>query len=58
MKNRQQVELTFGGLIAAAYQVWGAAYAEKMVRLAINTRLVVFREQPHSVISSGKGRCP
>ncbi|MGA2543662.1 MAG: hypothetical protein ABSG78_19100 [Verrucomicrobiota bacterium] len=58
MKNKQQIELTFGGLIAAAYQVWGAAHAEKMARLAINTRLAVFREQPHSLISSEKGRCP
>jgi hypothetical protein len=57
MKIKQQMELTFGDLIAAAYPVWGATHAEKMVRLAINTRLVVFREQPHSLISSGKGGC-
>lgn len=50
------MELTFGDLITAAYQAWGAGQAEKMVRLAINARLVVFGEQPHFLISSAKGR--
>lgn len=55
MKQRKN-ELTFGELIAAAYQVWGAPQAEKMVRLAINARLVVFRGQPQFLLSAAKGR--
>jgi len=56
MKFKQKNEMTFGDLVAAAYQVWGTGHAEKMVRLAINTRRVVFREPPHFSISSAKGR--
>jgi hypothetical protein len=56
MKFKQKNEMTFGDLIAAAYQVWGCGQAEKMVRLAIHTRLVVFRQPPHFLISSAKGR--
>ena len=56
MKVKHKNELTFGELISAAYQVWGAAQAVKMVRLAINTRLVVFRDHPHLLISAAKGR--
>ena len=54
MKIKQKMELSFGELIKAAYQVWGSGRAEKMLRLAINRRLVIFREQPHFLISSGK----
>jgi hypothetical protein len=57
MKIKHKNELTFGELITAAYQVWGAGQAEKMVRLAINARQVVFRDHPHLLTSSAKGRC-
>jgi hypothetical protein len=57
MKIKHKNELTFGELITAAYQVWGAGQAEKMVRLAINARFVVFQDHPHLPISSAKGRC-
>jgi hypothetical protein len=56
MKIKQKMNLTLGELITAAYQVWGAGQAEKMVRLAINARLVVFRDHPHLLISTAKGR--
>ena len=56
MKIIQKNVLTFGDLIAAAYQVWGAGRAATMVRLAIKARQVVFRKQPHSLISFAKGR--
>jgi hypothetical protein len=52
MKIKKKMKMTLGGLITAAYQVWGAGQGEKMVRWAINSRLVIFREQPHLLISS------
>jgi hypothetical protein len=55
MKIKQKMELSFGDLIKAAYQVWGTDRAEKMLRLEINTRLVIFREDPHFLISSAMG---
>jgi hypothetical protein len=55
MRIKQKMELTFGDLITAAYQVCGAGQAEKMVRLAFNARLVVFRKPPHFLISYAKG---
>jgi hypothetical protein len=56
MKLKQKMEFTLGDLIAAAYQVWGAGWAEKMVQSAVNARLAVFRVQPFILISSAKGR--
>jgi hypothetical protein len=56
MRIKQKDAMTFGDLITAAYQVWGPGQAEKMVRLAIHTRRVVFREPPHFFISLVKGR--
>jgi len=56
MKMKQKIELTFGDVIAAAYRIWGAGQAEKMVRLAVNARMVVFREHPRLLISSATGR--
>jgi len=56
MKIKKKIEMTLGGLITAAYQVWGAGQGEKMVRWAINSRLVTCREQPHFLISSAKGK--
>jgi hypothetical protein len=42
MKNKHKHELSFGELVTAAYQVWGAGVAAKMLRLAIKARVVVF----------------
>ena len=56
MKNKQKNEMTFGDLVAATYQVWGADLASKMLQFAIASRLVVVRAQPHVLISSAKGR--
>ena len=56
MEIKYKKGLTLGDLITAAYQVWGAVQAEKMVRWAINTRLIVLRDQPRLAISSAKVR--
>jgi|GEM_PF-2236042 hypothetical protein len=56
MKNKNKNELTLGDLITATYQVWGANLAEKMVRFALISRLVVVREKPQSMIFFAKGR--
>ena len=56
MRIKQKKELTCGDLITAAYQIRGAGQAEKMVRLASNARLVVFREPPHCLTFFAKGR--
>jgi hypothetical protein len=56
MKIQQKMELTFSDSVAAAYELWQAGQTEKMVRLAVNARLVVFREQPHPLIFSAKGK--
>ncbi len=56
MKIQQEKELTLGESLTAAYQLWQAGQNEQMARLAIDTRLVVFREQPQILISSTKGR--
>jgi hypothetical protein len=54
MKKKQKMEFTFGDFIAAAYQVWGASKAKKMVQVAINARQLEFRRQPDSIISLAK----
>jgi hypothetical protein len=56
MEIKYKKGLTLGDLIVAAYQVWGAARAEKMLRWAINTRFVVLQAHPHLLISAAKGR--
>jgi hypothetical protein len=56
METKHKKGLTLGDLITAAYQVWGAAQAEKMVQWAIHSRLVVLQKHPHLLISSAKGR--
>jgi len=56
MKVKQKANLTFGDLIASAYRLWGSGQAEKMVRLAVNARLIVFREPLFPLIFSTKGR--
>jgi hypothetical protein len=56
MKIKQKRDLTLGESVTAASQLCGAGQREKMVRLAINAPLVVFREQPHPLIFSTKGK--
>ena len=57
MKLEQKKGLTLGDFIGAAYEVWGARQAEKMVRMAANSRMVVFRERPDSIHTCAKARC-
>jgi hypothetical protein len=56
MKIKKKRAFTFGDLVTAAYDVCGAGQAEMMVRLAVRARLVVFRAQPHILISSAEGQ--
>ena len=56
MNIKPKREMTFGDLITAAYVLWGAGQAERMVRWAMIARLAVFREPPHVLISTAKGR--
>jgi hypothetical protein len=56
MKIKRKMELTLGDLIVAAFQIWGAGQAEKMVRLAIKTHRVVFRERAHFLVSAARRR--
>jgi hypothetical protein len=53
---KQKEQLPFGDLVMASYMVWGSGLAAKMVRWAIKTRLVVFRQEPNFLGSSMKGR--
>jgi len=43
--NRKKKALTFGDLIKTVYGVCGARRARRIIRLAINAHVVVFREQ-------------
>jgi len=52
MKIKQKKKMMFGDLIMAAPKNWGAGRDKS----AINSRLGVFREQPHFSISAMKGR--
>jgi hypothetical protein len=56
MKTKQRQQLSFGDLVMAAYRVWGAGLAAKMVRLEIKARFVVFNGHSHCVGSSMKGK--
>jgi hypothetical protein len=56
MNIKPKKEMTFGDLITAAYVLWGAGQAERMVRWAMLARLVVFRKPPPALISAEKGR--
>jgi hypothetical protein len=47
-KNRV---LTLGDLVAAAYRTWGKRRAKGLVRLAVNSRLVVFQGQQRILIT-------
>jgi hypothetical protein len=42
--------LTFGDLVTASYRAWGAHRAKGLMRLAVNTHLVVFRGRQRFVI--------
>lgn len=42
--------LTFGDFIAASYRAWGSGRAKGLVRLALNSHLVVFRGRQRFVI--------
>jgi hypothetical protein len=52
MKIKQKKKMMFGDLIIAAPKNWGACRD----KLAINTRPLMFRGQPHFSISAAKGR--
>jgi hypothetical protein len=56
MKTKQKQQLPFGDLVMAAYQIWGARLAAKMLRLAIRERFVVFNGHPYGFGSSVKGK--
>jgi hypothetical protein len=56
MKAEQKQESTICDSITEAYQLWGAGQTEKMMRLAINARLMVVQGPPQVLISSVKGR--
>ncbi len=47
--------LTLGDFISAAYQVWGADRAEKMVQWAIQTGLVLLPAKPYLLFSATEG---
>jgi hypothetical protein len=53
---KQKIRFTLSDLRIAAYQVWGAGVAEKMVRLAINSGQVVLAGLPHPMNSTTKAR--
>ena len=53
MKAEQKQESKFRDLITEAYQLWGTGQTEKMMRLAINARLMVVQGPPQVLISSG-----
>jgi hypothetical protein len=55
MKTKRKQQLPFGELVVAAYQVWGASLAAKMLKLAIKDRFVVFNGHPHC-LGPMKGR--
>jgi hypothetical protein len=55
MKAKKKMQLPFGDLVVATYQVWGSGLAAKMLRWAIKERFVLFNGHPHSLISSTKG---
>jgi hypothetical protein len=56
MKMKQRNKFTLSDLRTAAYQVWGAGLAEKMVRLAINSGLVVLPGLPRVLNTSAKAK--
>lgn len=57
MKMKQNNQITLSDLRTAAYLVWGTRLAEKMVRLATHSGLVVLRRLPHELNPSTKESC-
>jgi hypothetical protein len=47
MNMKSKKHFTIGDVISAIFQVWGVGRAEKMVRLAVKTHMVVPREPAH-----------
>jgi hypothetical protein len=56
MKNKRKKHLTFGEFIMAAYRAWGKTDAREMVRLAVESRVVVFQGEEEFLISDSKRR--
>lgn len=56
MEAEEKQESKFRDLITEAYQLWGTGQTEKMMRLAINERLMVVQGPPQVLISSAKGK--
>jgi len=48
--NRQKKRLTFGDLVATIYDACETRRARRLVRWAVNTRVVVFRGRQHFVV--------
>jgi hypothetical protein len=42
--NSKKMAMKLGDFVAGAYRAWGSRRAKGLVRLALHTRLVVFRE--------------
>jgi hypothetical protein len=53
---KQNNKFTLSDLKTAAYMVWCARVADKMVRLATNSGLVVLPGLPHIINPSAKGK--
>jgi hypothetical protein len=49
--DTQKPALTFGDFISASYRAWGAHRAKGLVRLAVNSHLVVFQGRQRFVIT-------
>jgi hypothetical protein len=49
--NGNKRVLRFGDFIVAAYQTWGWRRANDVVRLAVNTHLIEFRDGQRVVIT-------
>jgi len=56
MKVKQKQKPAFGDLITAEYHGQETCQAEKLVRMASNACLVLFREPPYFSTSATKGR--
>lgn len=54
--NHKKTGLTFGDLIETVYDVCGNRTARGIIRLAIDARVVVFREQRRVVDLLNRGR--
>jgi len=48
--NGKKRALRFGDFIAGAYRAWGKRRAKGLLRLALHSRVVVFREPQYSEI--------